>query len=168
MTERIIPLLLICVFIVALAKRQKAYDIFVSGASNAFKVVLGVLPYLVAMFLMTELFTISGLNDALINLLAAFLKIFGIEKQLVPLILLKPFSGSGSLSLLSTIMKENGVDSYISRVAATIYASSETLFYISAVYYSACKEKPKLSAFLIVLFSNFISIVLACFICRIL
>ena len=168
MTERIIPLLLICIFAIALFKKQKAYDIFVSGASNAFKVVLGVLPYLVAMFLMTELFTISGLNNALIDLLADFLKIFGIEKQLVPLILLKPFSGSGSLSLLSKIMLKNGVDSYISRVASTIYASQETIFYISAVYYSACKEKPKASAFVIVLFSNFISIVFACFICKIL
>ena len=168
MTERIIPLLLICVFAVTLFKKQKAYDIFVSGASQSFKLVLGVFPYLVTMFLMTEFFTLSGLNTALIDLLGGLFNFFGIEKQLIPLVLLKPFSGSGSLSLLSEIMQENGVDSYISRVASTIYASQETIFYISAVYYSACKEKPKASAFLIVLFSNFVSIVFACFICKIL
>ena len=168
MIERIIPLFIILVFLLAAIKKRKTYDLFVGGARKAFELALGILPYLVAISIMTELFTLSGLNNALIDLLANFFNFFGIDKRLVPLILLKPFSGSGSLSLVTKIMQENGVDSYISRVAATIYGSSETIFYISAVYFSACKKKPTLLPVLIVLVSNFISVVFACFICRVL
>lgn len=168
MIERIIPLFIILVFLLAAIKKRKTYDLFVGGARKAFELALGILPYLVAISIMTELFTLSGLNNALIDLLANFFNFFGIDKRLVPLILLKPFSGSGSLSLVTKIMQENGVDSYISRVAATIYGSSETIFYISAVYFSACKNKPKLLPVLIVLVSNFISVVFACFICHVL
>ena len=168
MIERIIPLFIILVFLLAAIKKQKTYELFVGGAHKAFELVLGILPYLVAISIMTELFTLSGLNNALIDLLANFFNFFGIDKKLVPLILLKPFSGSGSLSLVTKIMQENGVDSYISRVAATIYGSSETIFYISAVYFSACKNKPTLLPVLIVLVSNFISVVFACFICHVL
>ena len=78
------------------------------------------------------------------------------------------FAISFLMLLIAAILQENGVDSYISRVAATIYGSSETIFYISAVYFSACKNKPKLLPVLIVLVSNFISVVFACFICHVL
>ena len=165
MIERLIPLFIIWVFLLAAIKKQKTYDLFVGGARKAFDLVLGILPYLVAISIMTELFTLSGLNNALIDLLANFFNFFGIDKRLVPLILLKPFSGSGSLSLVTKIMQENGVDSYISRVAATIYGSSETIFYII----NGVTTAPHLLLpFLIVLVSNFISVVFACFICHVL
>ena len=72
MIERIIPLFIILVFLLAAIKKRKTYDLFVGGARKAFELALGILPYLVAISIMTELFTLSGLNNALIDLLANF------------------------------------------------------------------------------------------------
>lgn len=168
MSKYIIPVILIFPFLVSAVKRKNAYEDFVSGVQAALKTVFSIFPYVTAVFIMTELFEKSGLNGALIDLSGHFFKIFGIDEALIPLILIKPFSGSASLSVLSEITKNYGVDSYISRCAATIYGSSETIFYVSAVYFSECKSKPPMLAIIISLVANFVSIVFACFIVRIL
>ncbi len=166
-TAYIIPVVLISAIITVIVKKGKPYDDFVNGASRAFKLVLSIFPYLSTVFVMTELFNQSGLSKAIIDLSADFFKLFGIDKALIPLVILKPFSGSGSLGILSEIMKEYGVDSYIARCGAAIYGSSETIFYVGAVYYSKCERKPGVLPFLISVVSNFIATVFACFICRI-
>jgi len=168
MSAYIIPILLIALFVYTLIKGGKSYDIFVEGVKKAFPLVLSIFPYLVAVFIMTFLFEKSGLSSAIIDLSADFFQFFGINKALVPLVLLKPFSGSGSLSILSNIMSTYGVDSYIARCACCIYGSSETVFYVGAVYYSKCKNKPPVLPFIISLISNFVATVFACFICKIL
>lgn len=168
MSVYVLPVILIVVFLAATIKTKKPYDGFVKGAEKAFSLVLSIFPYLAATFIVTELFEKSGLSSAIIDLSADFFKFFGIDKALVPLVLLKPFSGSGSLAILSDIMKNYGADAYVSRCAATIYGCSETVFYVGAVYYSKCKNKPTVLPFIISLTANFISVVFACFICRIL
>lgn len=168
MSVYIIPVILIVLFTISFIKGRKTYDDFVNGTKAAFDLVLSIFPYVTAVFIMTELFEASGLNSAIIDLLADFFKIFGINEALIPLILIKPFSGSGSLGILSDIMNTYGVDSYISRCAATIYGSSETIFYVGAVYFSKCKNKLGVLPFILSLFSNFVSIVFACLICKVL
>ncbi len=168
MSAYIIPCLVIIVILSVALKKGKVYDTFVKGAKKAFPLVLSIFPYLAVIFIMTELFEKSGLSGAIIDLSAGFFQFFGIDKALVPLVLLKPFSGSGSLGILSEIMTKYGVDSYIARCAAAIYGSSETVFYVGAVYYSKCKSKPPILPFAISLVSNFLASVFACFICRIL
>ena len=81
--------------------------------------------------------------------------------------LIKPFSGSGALAVLSDIFTEYGVDSYLSRCACVIYGSSETVFYIAAVYFAGAKTKNLLKPIIISLVASFASCVFACFICRI-
>lgn len=168
MTAYVIPIILLIVFILSFFKSKHVYDDFVKGVKQALPLVSSIFPYLAATFIMTEVFEASGLSTVIIDLSANFFKIFGIDKALVPLILLKPFSGSGSLGLLSEIMTDYGVDSYLSKCASVIYGSSETIFYVGAVYYSKCKRKAPVLPFAISLTSNFISTVFACFICRVL
>lgn len=168
MSVYIIPVILIVVILISSLKGNKTYDSFCRGVKKAFPLVLSIFPYLSAVFIMTEIFEKSGLSKAIIDLSADFFQFFGIKKELIPLVLLKPFSGSGSLGVLSKIITDNGVDSYVSRCAATIYGSSETVFYVGAVYYSKCTKKPSFLPFLISLTSSFIATVFACFICRIL
>lgn len=168
MTKYIIPVIITLAIVVVFIRRGKPYDDFVNGAKQSFSLVLSVFPYLATIFIMTELFDKSGISKAIIDLSAGFFGFFGIDKALVPLVIIKPFSGSGSLGILSEIMKKYGVDSYISKCAAAVYGSSETVFYVGAVYYSKCKRKPGVLPFAISLVSNFISTVFACFICKIL
>ena len=164
--SRVIPVILIILLVYASAKKVKVYDSFAVGAGKGLSTVFSVFPYLVTIFIMTELFRESGLSDKLTGLLSPLFKALGIPAEIAPLVILKPFSGGGSLALLSEIYQVYGVDSYVSLCASAVYGSSETTFYISAVYYSKSKEKRLIKPILISLISTFISIIFACFICR--
>ena len=167
MSAYILPLFVGAIFIAALLSGQKPYDRFLEGAKKALPFMGGLFPYLAAVFIMTALFEKSGLSKAITDLSAGFFGFFGIPKEIVPLLFIKPFSGAGSLSAVISIFELYGVDSYIGRCASVVYASSETVFYVGAVYFSACKKKPPLLPFLIILLSNFLSVCIGVLFCRI-
>ena len=162
----ILPLVIIAIISYASIKKIRVYDSFVEGAKKGAETVFSILPFLVVIFIMTELFTISGLSEKLINFISPLFKILGIPKEITPLVILKPFSGSGSLALLTQIFETYGVDSYVARCACTVYGSSETIFYVSAVYFSKSKEKRLTRPILISLASTLFSTVIACCICK--
>lgn len=163
----IVPTLILLVFIYAIIKKVNLYDAFSDGIKQAFPLIVSIFPYLTAIFIMTELMQISGLNNAICGLIAPLFKVLGIPEQLIKLVILKPFSGSGSLAVLSEIYATYGADSYVSRCASCIFGSSETIFYISAVYFADCKNKNLKLPILISLIATFISCVFACLICKI-
>ncbi len=162
----IVPLLFCALFLYALIKKVKLYDHFTLGMKEAIPLVISLFPYLAAVLMLSELFEQSGLSEKLISLLAPFFRFLGIPQEITKLVLLKPFSGSGSTALLSEIFSAYGADSYIARCAAVSYGSSETVFYISAVYFAGVKKKKLLKPVLIALVSNFSAVVLGCFLCR--
>ncbi len=162
----IIPVLLIALLAYAAFKKVKIYDSFAVGAGKALPTVFSLFPYLVTIFIMTETFRISGVSDALISFLTPVFKFLDIPSEIAPLVILKPFSGGGSLAILTEILQKYGVDSYVSLCACAVYGSSETTFYISAVYFAGAKEKRLIKPITISLFSTFVSTVFACFICR--
>ena len=162
----ILPLCTILIVLFACTKKVKVYDSFVEGAKKGVETVFSILPYLIVIFIMTELFTVSGLSNKFINFISPTLKFLGIPKEITPLVILKPFSGSGSLALLTEILKSYGADSYIARCACAVFGSSETTFYISAVYFSKSKEKRLTRPILISLASTLFSTIIACFICK--
>ncbi|MBQ7374190.1 MAG: hypothetical protein IJW64_06520 [Clostridia bacterium] len=162
----ILPILFISIIINAWIKKVKIYDGFAKGALKGFQTVTSVLPYLAVVFIMTELFSVSGVSKAVISFLTPFFKFLGIPVEIAPLVILKPFSGSGSLAILTDLFSKFGVDSYISRCACAVFGSSETTFYVSAVYFSKVKEKRLTRPIIISLVSTFLSTVFACFICR--
>ena len=90
----------------------------------------------------------------------------GIPEEIAPLLLVKPLSGSGSIAVLSDILGKYGVDSYIARCACVAYGSSETIFYIGAVYFAGIKRKKLSLALFISVLSYLLSVVLCCFLCR--
>lgn len=162
----VIPLLFIGVFIVALVKKVKIYDSFVQGAKGAVPLVVDIFPYLAAVFMLTEVFEQSGLSAFLCNVLSPAFSFLGIPEELTKLVLIKPFSGSGATALLAEILENNPPDGYIARCAAVCYGSSETVFYISAVYFSGIKNLRLAAAIVISLVASFLGVVLACFLCR--
>ena len=163
-----IPVFFIIIFIFCIFKKVKPYEAFTHGAKQSIPFAISVFPYLVSIFVLTELFEVSGLSSFLTGLLSPAFSLFGIPSELTKLILIKPFSGSGSLALVSEIFTKYGVDSYISRCACVIYGSSETVFYIATVYFAGAKTKNLTKPIIISLIASFCSVVFACFICKVL
>ncbi len=167
MSVYFLPVFTICVFVYAFIKKVKPYEAFTDGVSSAFPTVLKIFPCLVAVFVMTELFEASGLSNLLVKFLSPIFNAIGIPKEVTKLVLIKPFSGSGSLALVSEIYQVYGVDSYIARCASVIYGSSETVFYVATVYFAGAKTKKLVAPILISLFASFVACVFACLLCRI-
>ena len=163
----LIPILIISLIIYSFVKKNNAYSSFVFGAKTSFDLVLTSFPYLVTIFIAIELFSVSGLNTILGNLLSPVFNVFGIPTELSQLVLLKPFSGCGSLAALENIFATYGADSYLARAGCAIAGSSEALFYITAVYFSQTKVKKFSYGIPIALISNFLGVVAACLICKI-
>ena len=166
-TALIIPLLFLILFIYALFRRVKLYDCFTEGVKGAVPLVVSLFPYLVSILILSELFEQSGLSARLTQALSPLFSFLGIPPEIGKLVLVKPFSGSGSTALLSEILASFGADSYIGRCACVAYGSSETVFFISAVYFAGSKKKLA-KPILIALIANFFSLVLGCLLCRIL
>ncbi len=167
MSKYFIPVLFIVIFVFALVKKVKPYDAFTLGAKSAVPFAVSIFPYLASIFVLTELFEISGLSNAISSFLSPFFTFLGIPKELTKLVLIKPFSGNGALAVLNEIYATHGVDSYLARCASVIYGSSETVFYVAAVYFADAKTKKLTIPILISLFASFCSCVFACFICLI-
>lgn len=163
----IIPAIFIALFVYSSIKKVKVYDAFCIGVKKALKTVYTVFPYIATVIMMTELFSASGLSDKLSQNLSPVFKLIGIPEEITPLVLIKPFSGSGSLSVLSELLAEYGADSYIGRCASVVFGSSETVFYVSAVYYSEAKIKKTMKPIIISLTSSLIATVIACLLCNI-
>ena len=166
-TALIIPLLFLILFIYALFRRVKLYDCFTEGVKGAVPLVVSLFPYLVSILILSELFEQSGLSARLTQALSPLFSFLGIPPEIGKLVLVKPFSGSGSTALLSEILASFGADSYIGRCACVAYGSSETVFFVSAVYFAGSKKKLA-KPILIALIANFFSLVLGCILCRIL
>lgn len=162
----ILPVIILSILLYCAFKRVKVYDGFVSGVKDALPLVISIFPYITAILIVLELFQYSGLSAYFARLLSPFLNLCGIPKELSSLMILKPFSGNGSMVELNNIYENHGADSYIGRCASCVYGCSDTVFYILAVYFANSKHKKFFKPVAIALFSGFIGAVFACFICR--
>lgn len=161
----IIPLLFALLFLYALKKRVKIYDCFSEGVKGAIPLAISLFPYLASILILCELFEKSGLSEALTNLLAPLFQAVGVPPEIAKLVLIKPFSGSGATAVLSDILSSYGADSYIARCACVAFGSSETVFYVSAVYFSGSR-KNLVKPIVISLCANLVSVVAGCLFCR--
>ena len=163
----VVPILLVAVLVFGLFKKVNVYDSFIAGAKKSFDLSLSVFPCLAAMLIMVNALSASGLDVYVTNFLAPPFRLLGIPKEVVKLVLLRPFSGSGSLAILNDVYATYGVDSYVGRCASVIMGSSETVFYVASVYFSGTKVKRTGMAIPIALFCNLVGSVLACLLCKI-
>ena len=162
----IIPVFVIGVLVYSAVRRVSLYDTFTKGASEGLKTVIGIFPYLVSIFVMLEVFRESGLSDMLVGWLKPLLDPIGIPPELGELIILRPLSGSGSIAILRDLIETHGADHYITRVASVIMGSSETVFYVTALYYSRVKRKRLGLIIPISVFASLVGVVLSALLCR--
>jgi spore maturation protein B len=136
-----IPVLLVGIPLVGILRKVKVYDVFIEGAKEGFQVAVRIIPFLVGILVAIGMFRGSGAMDLLTDALRPAMNAIGFPAELFPLAVLRPLSGSGSLALTTDIVKRYGPDSLFGRTAATMYGSSETLFYVLAVYFGAVGVK---------------------------
>jgi spore maturation protein B len=136
-----IPLMFLVFLGWGLVKRVKVYEVFVDGAKEGFQVAIRIIPYLVAMLAAIGIFRASGAMEVLITILSPITSLIGMPPETLPMALMRPLSGSGSLGIMTELMKVHGPDSLIGIMASTMYGSSETTFYVLAVYFGTVSIK---------------------------
>ncbi|MCK6601025.1 MAG: spore maturation protein [Bacteroidetes bacterium] len=167
-SEWAIPLLIVSIpAYAAIRHRIPVYEEFVSGAKEGFDVAVRIIPYLVAMLVAIGMFRASGAMDLISEWTGPFLDRIGFPADLLPLALMRPLSGSGSLALFSDLIKEFGPDSLIVKMAATIMGSTETTFYVIAVYFGSVGIRKFRHAIPAGLLADLAGIIASIFICRI-
>ena len=148
-------------------KHINTYDNFVKGAKGAIKLVVDIFPFIASILIAVALLRVSGITAWLTDILSPIFTFLGVPPELTELVLLRPFTGSGSYALLEDILTTYGADSYISRCACVIMGCSETIFYVATVYFSQTKVKKLLYAIPVALVCSIIGTILACLLCRV-
>lgn len=163
----IVPLLFLGSFAFAIFRKVKVYDSFTQGVKGAIPLILSIFPYIAAVAMLCKLLEVSGLEQKLTEWISPLFSFTGIPEEIAPLLIMKPLSGSGSITVLTQILERYGVDSYAARCACVAYGTSDTVFYIGAVYFAGLQRKKMTAALVISLFSFLISVIFSCFLCRI-
>ena len=167
MSAYILPIIFIALFCYSKYKKVNTYDTFVKGAKKAIPLVVDIFPYIAAIMLAVALLRASGITTLLADVLSPIFNALGIPTELIELVLLRPFTGSGSYALLNDVLVQYGADSYISRCACVILGCSETIFYVTTVYISQTKVRNLLYAIPIALICAVFGSVLACLLCKV-
>lgn len=168
MSIYILPLLFIFILVFCLYKKVNCYDTFVIGAKKSIPLVVDIFPYITAIMIAVSLLRYSGITNILAEFVSPVFNLLGIPSELIELVLLRPFTGSGSYAILNNILLQYGADSYISRCACVILGCSETIFYVTTIYISQTKIKRLLYAIPVALFCSIFGSVLACVLCKML
>jgi spore maturation protein SpmB len=161
-----IPFLLSFVPLMAALKRLKVYEEFTEGAKEGFSVALRIIPFLVAMLVAVSMFRGAGGIELIGEYFGPVLAYVHFPSELLPISLMRPLSGSGSLGILSELIKQYGPDHLISRTAATLYGSTETTFYVIAVYFGAVNIRRTRHAVPAGLIADLVGIIASVVICR--
>ena len=132
-----IPALILFVVVYGMIRKVKIYEAFVEDAKEGFNVGVRIIPYLVAMLVAIGIFRAGGAMEILAAFVAPVTKLIGMPPEALPMAIIRPLSGSGALGVMSEIMKAHGQDSLIGKMVSIMMGSSETTFYVLAVYFGA-------------------------------
>lgn len=137
----ILPILIGIILIIAALRGVKVYETFVAGAKEGFLTVYKIAPYLLTMLFAIDIFRKSGAMDYLIYGIKPLCDLLNIPEGVIPMVIIKPLSGSGALGVMTDIMKTYGIDSMEGKIAAVMMGSTETIFYTLSVYFGSCQIK---------------------------
>ena len=140
-SDYFLPSVIVIIVIFGALKGIDVFSEFLKGAKNGFETILTVAPSLIGLLLAVNMLKASGALDILVNFLSPVAKGLGIPPDILPLTILSPVSGSGSLSIFETILKDSGPDSFSGRCASVIMGSTETTFYAVTLYFGSAGIK---------------------------
>ncbi len=158
----ILPIMILFILTAGLIKKVPVYEEFIEGAKDGFKVSVSIIPYLVAIIVAVSMFRASGILDCMTKISSNI-----IPPDIIPIIFTRSLSGTATLGLFSEIAHKLGPDSYVTKLAAVMVGSSETTFYVLAVYFGSIGIKKFKYALLTGLIADFTGIVLAIWAARV-
>ena len=150
----------------AMVKKVNAFDAFVTGAKQGFETSINIIPYLIGMLVAIGMLRASGFFELMSHALAPFFTAIGMPSELIPLAVIRPFSGSAAMGVMAELIHEHGGDSWISKTAATLMGSTETTFYVIAVYFGAVGIKRTRHAIVAGLLADLAGIIASVAVCR--
>ncbi|CAN5333868.1 spore maturation protein [soil metagenome] len=154
--------------IFGMLRRVKVYESFIEGAKDGFPIIVKIIPFMVAMLVAIGMFRASGGFELLGHALSPILTKIGMPAEILPLALIRPFSGSAANGVLADIIHHNGGNSYVSHLAGTIMGSTETTFYVIAVYFGAVSVRRTRHAIPAGLVADTVAVIAALWICHVL
>ncbi len=157
----LIPLIILIVLISGILKKVPVYEAFVDGAKDGLKVAINIVPYLLAIIVAISMLRASGAIELAQSCLQNLLSFFNIPVDVLPVMIVRSLSGSAVLGLFSDIANQFGPDSYVTKLTAIMVGSSETTFYVLAVYFGAIGIKKIRHALLAGLLADIMGIVVA-------
>lgn len=161
-----LPLILLTVLTFGIFKKVPLYEEFTEGAKDGFKVSVKIIPYLVAIIVGISMLRASGAIEMLASFLAPILTKFNIPADTLPLMIVRSLSGSGALGIFSDIANHLGPDAYATKLSAVMLGSSETTFYVLAVYFGAVGISKIRYALGIGLLADLVGIIAAISVCN--
>lgn len=162
-----IPVIILLIVGIGALKRVKVYESFVDGAKEGFTVAVKIIPYLAAILVAIAVFRASGAMDWIIAGLAPALAPLGVPPDVLPMALIRPLSGSGALGVMSEGLTTYGPDSLIGNMLSTMMGSTETTFYVLAVYFGSVAVRKTRHALPAALLGDVAGIAMAVFICNV-
>lgn len=163
----ILPIMILIILSVGIAKKVPVYEEFIEGAKDGFKVSVSIIPYLVAIIVGVAMFRASGAIDIIASAFSEILNKLSVPADILPIVITRSLSGSATLGIFSDIAGHFGPDSYITKLAAVMVGSSETTFYVLAVYFGSVGIKKYRYALLTGIIADITGIVLAIWVSRV-
>lgn len=163
-----IPVLVAFIPLYGHARKVPVYESFVDGAKDGFGTAIQIIPHLVGMLVAISVFRASGALDYLIGFIAPLFQSFGVPSEVLPLGLLRPLTGTGSLAFTTDLIRVHGPDSMIGMIASTIQGSTDTTLYVLTVYFGAVGIRNGRYALKVGLFSDLVGFIAAIAVCLLL
>lgn len=161
-----IPLIVLLIVVVALVNKIDIFSKFIKGVKFGVNTVYDIFPSLLGLIVAIGVFRESGAMDGMILVLKPLAKIFNMPKEMVPLMLLRPISGSASLAFITDLMKTHGVDSFIGKTASVVMGSTDTIVYTLSIYLGSIGIKKTKYTMLVAIIVQYLSIYMAVKCCR--
>jgi len=163
-----VPITIFIIMMYGYIEKKNVFDIFLNGAKEGMEVVIKIFPTLIGLFIAINLLRDSGILDMIIRILTPILNLLKFPKEIMPLAMLRPISGSASMAVAVDIMKTYGVDTITGLITSTIMGSTETTLYTIAIYTSAVGIKKTRFVLLAALIADIVGMASAVVICNIL
>lgn len=163
----VVPLILCLVGTIMMLSKRDMMTVFINGATEGMKSCIELLPTFILLICAVKMFNTSGASQIIAGLMSPMLSLIGIPSELTPLLVVRPISGGASNAVIESIFTQYGTDSFIGRCASVIAGSSDTVIYITALYFGSVEVTKTRYTLIVSLTVTFFCTLLSCILCRI-